>query len=167
MYREQGAAVRTFVHRRVDPAVGDDVVAEVFLIAWRRFDRVPTDELAWLLGIARGVLANQRRGEARRSALTARVARNRVEDAQLGPESLGADSEVLQACASLGSRDQEILLLIAWDGLDRAQAARVLGISTATFAVRLHRARRRLARALAAEAHLIQPAETHSTSEVL
>jgi RNA polymerase sigma-70 factor (ECF subfamily) len=51
----------------------------------------------------------------------------------------------------LGQGDQEVLLLVAWDELRREQAAKVLGVSTGTFAVRLHRARRRFARALAAQ----------------
>jgi RNA polymerase sigma-70 factor (ECF subfamily) len=44
-----------------------------------------------------------------------------------------------------------VLLLVAWDGLDRTQAASVLGITTGLFSVRLHRARRRFKRALAAQ----------------
>ena len=53
------------------------------------------------------------------------------------------------ALGSLKRRDQEVLLLVGWDGLDRAQAATVLGITAVLFSVRLHRARRRLRRALA------------------
>jgi RNA polymerase sigma-70 factor (ECF subfamily) len=167
MYSEQGPALRTFVHRRIDAAVADDVVADVFLVAWRRYDEAPSDVLPWLLGIARGVLANQRRGQARRFALYERlagIAPSEFRDP--GPERSGEVSPVLQACASLDPRDQEILLLVAWDGLDRGQAARVLGISTAQFAVRLHRARRRLQRALRAEPQTGTPTNQRSTSEV-
>jgi RNA polymerase sigma-70 factor (ECF subfamily) len=167
VYVEQGPALRTFVHRRVDPAVADDVVAEVFLAAWRRYDEMPSDPLPWLLGIARGILANQRRGHTRRSALYERLASSTPPDyREPRHEARGDLSPVLQACASLGSRDQEILLLVAWDGLDRAQAARVLGISTAKFAVRLHRARRRLQRALDAGPLRLTPTDSPSASEV-
>jgi RNA polymerase sigma-70 factor (ECF subfamily) len=55
---------------------------------------------------------------------------------------------VLAALATLGERDREVLLLHAWDGLDNAEAATVLGCSANAFAVRLHRARRRFADAL-------------------
>ncbi len=41
--------------------------------------------------------------------------------------------------------------MVAWDGLGREQAAAVLRISTATFAVRLYRARRRFVRAFDTE----------------
>jgi RNA polymerase sigma-70 factor, ECF subfamily len=166
MYREQGPAVRTFVHRRISRAVADDVVAEVFLAAWRRYDQAPSDTLPWLLGIARGILANQRRGQARRFALNERLAGSAAREG-LAPDPEAFDvSPALQACASLSPRDQEILLLVAWDGLDRGQAARALGISTGQFAVRLHRARRRLERALSQEPQRLAPTNHCSTSEV-
>ena len=66
------------------------------------------------------------------------------------PDSSGGESPVLLALGSLRQRDQELLLLVAWDGLDRAQAAAVLGSRDGrAFSVRLHRARRQLERALA------------------
>jgi RNA polymerase sigma-70 factor (ECF subfamily) len=132
----------------VASAIADDVVAEVFVIAWRRLDQTPADELPWLLGIARGVLANQRRGDARRLALRDRLRASAVAGVEHGPDVSGGESDVLVALGSLSRSDQELLLLVAWDGLDRAQAARVLGIGMAAFSVRLHRARRRLERAL-------------------
>jgi RNA polymerase sigma-70 factor, ECF subfamily len=150
LYREHCGAVRAFVHRRVASAAADDVVSEVFVVAWRRLDQAPPDELPWLLGIARGVLANQRRGDARRLALRDRLTASVVTGFEHGPDWSGGESEVWRAFGSLSQRDQELLLLVAWDGLDRAQAASVLGVGTAAFSVRLHRARRRLERALAA-----------------
>lgn len=166
MYVEHCSALRTFVHRRIDPSVADDVVAEVFLVAWRRYDDAPSDSLSWLLGIARGVLANQRRGQARRSALYERLARATPRDDPDQRGEAGELSPVMLACASLRPRDREILLLVAWDGLDRAQAARVLGISTAQFAVRLHRARRRLQRAVAHKPQSLSRSLNRSASEV-
>jgi RNA polymerase sigma factor (sigma-70 family) len=167
MYSEHGRALRTFVHRRIDPGVADDVVAEVFLAAWRRYHEAPSDTLPWLLGIARGVLANQRRGQARRVALYERLESSGPHgDREPDDETVGEISPVLQALASLNRRDQEILLLVAWDGLDRVQAARALGISTAQFAVRLHRARRRLQRALSSGRRTLTLANQRSTWEV-
>jgi RNA polymerase sigma-70 factor, ECF subfamily len=135
----------------MSPAAADDVVSEVFVIAWRRLGEAPDDELPWLLGIARGVIANRRRGEARRRALHERLASTAVVEIEPGPEMSEGDSDLVRALASLSERDQEVLRLVAWDGLDRARAAEVLGISTGLFAVRLHRARRRLERALATQ----------------
>ena len=70
---------------------------------------------------------------------------------------------IVRALSSLGAADQEILMLIAWDGLSRAQAAAALGVAPGTLAVRLYRARRRLERArrarTAANPASDQPAE--------
>lgn len=53
-----------------------------------------------------------------------------------------------RAFGRLSGDDREALALVAWDGLTPAKAARSLGCSPVAFRVRLHRARRRLARAL-------------------
>ena len=50
-------AVRGYVLRRCRASVADDVLADTFLVAWRRFDSVPDDPLPWLLGVARRLLA--------------------------------------------------------------------------------------------------------------
>jgi RNA polymerase sigma-70 factor (ECF subfamily) len=167
LYRAHCGAVRAFVHRRVSPDAADDVVFEVFVTAWRRLDEAPGDELPWLLGIARGVMANRRRAEARRQALHERLAATAVVDIEPGPDRRGGDSPVVRALSALSQRDQEVLLLVAWDGLDRARAAQVLGISATVFSLRLHRARRRLARALAAQGTVEQQAGDQSAAEVL
>lgn len=55
-YDDTYADVLRFAQRRGDPAHADDVVAETFLVAWRRLDdlpRRPDDVRAWLFGIAR------------------------------------------------------------------------------------------------------------------
>jgi RNA polymerase sigma-70 factor (ECF subfamily) len=164
MYRAHCQAVSAFVRRRSPASSADDVVAEVFLTAWRRLEDAPDDQLAWLLGIARGVLANRRRSEHRASALRTRL----VTEASAGQPGVQDSPEhrtpVMRALEGLGERDREVLLLVAWDGLDRAQAARVIGVTSGTFAVRLHRARRRLARAVAAETTTQQPAGERSSA---
>ena len=142
LFADHGDAIHRYAMRR-DPASADDVVAEVFLVAWRRLDDVPPDDpLPFLYGVARRVHANARRGERRRAALTDRIGE------QPPPAATGGDSEVLAALARLPERDREVLMLVAWEGLDHAAAARALGTSKANVAVRMHRARRRLAREL-------------------
>jgi len=152
LYRAHCGAVRSFAHRRVPSAAADDVVADVFVLAWRRLDQAPGDELPWLLGIARGVLANRRRSDSRQEALRDRIAANTARGAEPEPEDRSdGDSALMRALRSLSRLDQEVLLLVAWDGLDRAQAASVLGITPGLFSVRLHRARRRLERVLTSQ----------------
>lgn len=140
-----------------------DVVAETFLAAWRRLDDVPPGDEArlWLYGVARRVLANQRRGERRRDRLGARLHR----EPSLPPPA--PDSEpsvelepVRVAFGRLNARDQEVLTLVAWEGLDPRGIALVLGCSRTAARVRLHRARRRFARKLAEAGVMPQTAGT-------
>lgn len=165
LYRSHAGAVLAFACRRTAPGDAEDVVAEVFLIAWRRFDDVPGDALPWLLGVARRVLANRRRSENRGVALRARI---RSEQSAGGGviATPDADSPALRALWSLSERDREVLMLAAWDGLDRGQAAAVLDISSGTLAVRLHRARRRLAMARARQAELTESGSGDRSSTV-
>lgn len=165
MYRAHCGAVRGFVHRRVPSEAADDVVSDVFVAAWRRLEHAPEDELPWLLGIARGVIANRRRGDARREALRGRLAAVAVVEVERAPEPR-AGHGLREALVSLSERDQEVLRLVAWDGLDRARAARVMGVSASVFSLRLHRARRRLARALAERQSEGQRADDQSSLEV-
>jgi RNA polymerase sigma factor (sigma-70 family) len=143
-FRLYAARVHTFVLRRADPEAAQEVTAETFLIAWRRRAQMPPEPLPWLYGIARRVLANEQRARSRRVALTARIAA----DPAPAVTAVAPDAEILGALAELGDSDREALLLCAWEGLSAKEAAQVVGCSAATFAVRLHRARRRLARVM-------------------
>lgn len=146
LYRAFGPEVLAFCRRRVAPDVADEATAETFLVVWRRLSDVPRSPRGWLLGIARLTLANQRRGIRRREALIERVGWERsAEDGTVDAR------PVIEALSSLSEFDQEALLLSAWDGLNSREAAQVLGCTPAAFRLRLHRARRRLERALATE----------------
>jgi RNA polymerase sigma factor (sigma-70 family) len=165
LYAAHAPAVLAYARRRTDAASAQDVLAEVFLAAWRRLDAIPLDDGArlWLLGAARRVLANERRGQARRTALHARLAAHPSgagAEAVQAPAPDMADGRVLEALASLGDGDREVLLLLGWEELTAQEAAQVLGIRAGTFAVRLHRSRRRFALALAATGHRTFPEQT-------
>lgn len=151
LFAEHAASVVGYAQRRSDPATAEDVLGEVFAVAWRRLDQIPADAKPWLLACARRVLANTRRGERRRLALIDRlkaVGPGVEVQVDVGP---GA---VMQALSTLGERDREALLLVAWEGLSSEQAATVLGCSRHTFSMRLLRARKRLTAALAASDRL-------------
>jgi RNA polymerase sigma-70 factor (ECF subfamily) len=150
LYRAHADQVHAYARRRSSGAVADDVVADVFLVAWRRLDHVPARPLPWLLGVARRVLANRRRAEGRAAALLDRLVGS-YRPGDLTAEAV--DGRVLNALGALGEGDRELLLLVAWEGLDQAEVAEVLGIRRGTVAMRLHRARQRFARALAAQDH--------------
>jgi RNA polymerase sigma factor (sigma-70 family) len=135
--------VRYGVRRLADLEAASELAQEVFVVAWRRRDRVPDRGLPWLYAVARRLLANEWRARRARPAqvpLDADLLRG------------GADGEAAidlwTALGSLSELDQEILRLVGWEQLTVSEAATVLGCSRATAAVRLHRARRRLSAAL-------------------
>jgi RNA polymerase sigma-70 factor, ECF subfamily len=148
-YRELYAPLCGYALRRVrEPEDAAEVIAETFATLWRRFDRCPQgDELRpWLFGVARRVIANQRRGERRRSALSERLAANAEPGATPHPDE--TPSELARAFASLSDSDRELLSLVAWEGLTREELAVALGTNRAVVRLRLHRARKRLRDAL-------------------
>lgn len=161
VYERHAPAVKAYLRRRADAATADDVLAEVFLVCWRRFEDVPVDPMPWLLAVARRVLSTQRRSQRRRDALVDRLSQSPLEPPEVC--SNVEDGVLAGALAQLGEADRELLLLIAWDGLTPAQAAAVLEAKPATVRVRLLRARRRLDRALASQDAVVpEPCPTTS-----
>lgn len=150
LYARTCDAVLRFTKRRVDPSRAEDVVAEVYLVAWRRFADAPRGQrlqLAWLFAIARRCLLNTYRSDGRRDALAVRVAGLAEVDRPVVGDHAGAVQERLdlaRAWRGLSAADQEVLALTAFDDLTSVEAARVLGVTPAAYRVRLARARRRL-----------------------
>ncbi|MGH2876980.1 MAG: RNA polymerase sigma factor [Solirubrobacteraceae bacterium] len=145
LYRDHAGAVRAYaVRRSPSESIVDDVVSDVFLVVWRRLDDVPGRPVPWLLAIARRTLANRWRSERRAAALTDRLAGLRRPVATW-PE---RGDRLLDALATLPEPDRELLMLVAWEGLEPGEIGQLMGLRPGTVAVRLHRARRRLAVAL-------------------
>lgn len=136
-----------FALRRVDPAVAEDVVAQAFLVAWRRSEVLPEeldDARAWMFGIARGVILNTRRGSERSLALSVRLAETSERYVDPADDLAACRIDVARAWRLLSERHQEALALTVLDDLTAPQAAQVLGISPVAFRLRLSRARRAL-----------------------
>jgi RNA polymerase sigma-70 factor (ECF subfamily) len=133
--------VRRFLARRTDPATADDVLSETLIVLWRRFEDVPDAQVAWAIGIARLQLANAARAQRRQERLARRIA----ETPAPTPQDTDTAEAVRRAILRLRPGDAEVVRLWAWEGLEPAQLAVVLGISANAAAVRLHRARRRFA----------------------
>jgi RNA polymerase sigma-70 factor, ECF subfamily len=146
LFRAEYRAVAAYLLRRTEPDQVDDLVDEVFLVAWRRLEVVPAEARPWLLAVARNVLGTHIRGKRRSRALGLRLELNQVDQVLAGPAA--GPSELLVALAALGEKDREALMLVSWEGLSPTEAARVLGDRPATFRMRLHRARGRLRQAL-------------------
>ncbi|MFI6521667.1 RNA polymerase sigma factor [Spirillospora sp. NPDC050679] len=165
LYDANHRRVMAYALTHAEPHTAEDIVSETFLIAWRRLGDVGDPALPWLLGVARNLLHKQRAGGRRSRDLTERI------KALTGPADLAAwdvaehvveREAALAAIAALPERDLETLSLVTWHGLEPRQAAKVVGCSAAAFFVRLHRARKRLARALEAA-----PAPRPTTSPVV
>lgn len=146
--------VLRFIQRRIPPAHAEDVAADAFLVAWRRLDDAPSrpgDLRAWLFGIARNCLLNSLRGDGRRDALAVRVAQAFPSAGHLAgneAELVAHRIDLAVAWRRLSATDQETLALTVFEDLTSPQAGRVLGISAATYRLRLLRARRALSQEL-------------------
>ncbi|NNC80989.1 MAG: sigma-70 family RNA polymerase sigma factor [Acidimicrobiales bacterium] len=152
MFRRFEPNVYAYCARRFSPSLAEDVTAEVFGIAWAKFDDAPFggEALPWLYRIAFLTASNQRRrlGARRRyeegfSPIRRTTA---VSDHVVVRDELRA---VLDGLERLRSKDQEVLRLAAWEGLETSEIATVLGVKPDAAAQRLHRARERLAREVA------------------
>ena len=154
LYRDTYVSLLAYLLRRVsEPADAADVLAEVYLVAWRRLDAIPSgvDGRLWLFGVARRQLANHKRTLSRRDGLTERLAAELpviVAAVTIDPPDARLTERTRAALSSLSPLDREILMLIAWEELTLPQAAVALGCSLTAARVRLHRARRRFKTAL-------------------
>jgi len=149
LYVQHYRQVYAYAASRAGRQLAEEVVSEVFLIAWRRLADVPAPALPWLLAVARNVLLGQFRAARRRLAAEGHVLEWQVPDGTADvAEQVGELLAVRAALATLSDADRELLTLVAWQGLRPQQAAQVVGCSTPAVRVRLHRARRRLARAM-------------------
>jgi RNA polymerase sigma-70 factor (ECF subfamily) len=136
-----------FAQRRVPAAQAEDIVADAFLVAWRRTDDAPqelADARAWLFGIARNVILNTQRGTRRQHAVAVRLAEAPPSALDDNAELVAQQIDLSRAWSRLTDVHQEALALAVLDSLNAPQAAAVLGISPVAFRLRLSRARRAL-----------------------
>lgn len=146
IYREFYPKVLAYFRRRTSAEAAPDLAAEVFTRAWRQRSKLwrATNSLAWLYAISRNVLLEfyRQRGHDHEALRALSV------DNAHSPDTAGSVTDAMdlaRALQSLKPKDREVLLLNAWEGLDGAELAEALGVSTGAARVRLHRARGRLA----------------------
>ncbi len=153
LYEEYQRPVLGYFLRRTDATSARDGAADTFLVAWRRLDDVPDGDraLPWLFGVARRVLANQRRSRDRFRTLGRKLATLGA-DPEPTPEAIvvrrAEDVEMLDAVAGLRPEDREVLRLATWEELPYADIAQILGTSPHAVAQRVHRITRKLAHQL-------------------
>ena len=141
--------LQRYLLRRANREDADDALSEVMMTIWRRIHVVPEAHvLPWSYGVARRVLANQRRGRARGLRLMEKLG---AEPVRHHVDTLAGDGdpELQSGLDALDQRDQEILRLWAWEHLEPREIATVLGLTVNAASLRLSRARRKLAEELA------------------
>ena len=154
IFEEHFDAVTRYCLRRLPVADVNDATSEVFLVAWKKIDRVPSGEeaLPWLYGVARNVVRNASRSNRRSERLTGRLgglARHHTPDPGAVVIRRREDEQLLDALSGLSADDQEVLRLKAYEGLTAPQIAVALDISPEAAKKRLSRALARLRRSAA------------------
>jgi RNA polymerase sigma factor (sigma-70 family) len=162
LYEANYARILGYALRRTDCAEdAADVVADTFTLAWRRFADIPPGDEAvlWLYGVARRMLANQRRKERSRLAVVDMLVQeyDEVFWADPLPSARGVTRRLVDAWTGLTPADRDLLGLMVWETLTTEQIAKVIGCSRAVAKVRLHRARRRFARELERRGYPLKP----------
>lgn len=153
LFNETRADLLAYALRRTStPEEAADILAETFLIAWRKLDTLPPGDKArlWLFGVARNLLRQGRRRE-RAVHTTVEQLRQELRDAlaTFSPPEAEPSSALTAALESLPDPQREVILLTAWEELSPREIAAVTGAPVNLVRVRLHRARARLKRALA------------------
>lgn len=146
LYRDHGGEILGYLTRRIGPTDAPDLLADTFLVTWRRRDELPAPELrrAWLFATARNLM----RAHLRTTIPLAPTGEAHQAETPPGPshDTSATDQTVRDVLAALDDTDRELLTMTCWERLSVAEAGRALGLTSGTARVRLHRVRRRLAR---------------------
>ncbi|MBB3098735.1 RNA polymerase sigma-70 factor (ECF subfamily) [Actinoplanes campanulatus] len=149
LFDRHAVAIHRYLARRIG-APADDLLAETFLIAFRRresYQPVGLEVRAWLFGIATNVLHRHVRQEERHYRALARAAgeqpRPHTDDsADDRVDAVALRADLAAALARLKARDRDALLLLAYAQLSYAEIAAALDIPVGTVRSRINRARK-------------------------
>lgn len=146
LFRAHAPRVLAYALRRgVQRADAEDVVAETFLVCYRRISEVPEDSLPWLLGVARRIVGHQFRSERRHVALIEKLFATAADPSVMAGVSTATETgSVLAAFGQLRPCQKEILRLVALEGLTYQQVAEAMGLTYGAIDGRLARARTKL-----------------------
>lgn len=143
--RRHETAVWAYVARRVDRGQAEDLVSEVWVAAFRArssYDQRFPDARPWLFGIARNVLRSHWRNRPDEDLEADMEALSRRSDPWADVDDRIDGAAILRrALARLRPEEREVLLLVVWEELSIAEAARTVGVPAGTARYRLHRAR--------------------------
>lgn len=144
LYEAHHQELLAFIRRRSTIGDAEDVVAEAFVVTWRRIDDVPDPARGWLFAVARNILRNHERSHHRQISLRVQLAGHAATYSPDPASAIAGRTDLARAWNRLTDAEREAIALTAWDELTQEEAATVLGCTKAAYAVRLHRARRRL-----------------------
>lgn len=155
LYRAHAQAVYAYCLRRTTTDEAKDATADVFVVAWRRFDVMPKGDgaLPWLYTVAKNVLSDKQRSARRRDRLFVKAVSD-FEAVVPGPEAQivrrSEHEAVVSALGRLPEKDREMILLVEWEGLSREKVAEMMYLSRSAIDKRMSRAYERLAKSLGA-----------------
>jgi RNA polymerase sigma factor (sigma-70 family) len=156
-------SVFRYLASRVDRSTSEDLLADVFEVAFkarRRYDTRRENALPWLLGIANNAVRHHRRSQVRHASMVRRVTQlhghsNKISEATDGVATTAELNDEMQcvrrALAALNDRHRQVLVLSAGLGLSYEEIAQSLDIRIGTVRSRLSRARQRLRELLEAD----------------
>ena len=172
VFESEYAPLRGFLYRRLGSSVADEVAAETFAVAYRRWDDLDPSRPVrpWLYGIAANLLRHHWRKERRMLRAYARTGVDLIFEQEEDESVERADAETQKralaaALAELRPVEREILLLHAWADLTDAEIAEALSLPVGTVKSRLHRTRERMRNHLAASGQSEVKAQTATAGE--
>jgi RNA polymerase sigma-70 factor (ECF subfamily) len=122
LYEDSYGAIHAYAARRAGSEAADEIAAETFLVAWRRFDALPAEPLPWLYGVARNVVLRDHADRGRQRQLRAALEREQ-HWSPLGSGD-GGDLGLWEAWEQLSAADREVLALVAWAAVGRRRGLR-------------------------------------------
>ena len=135
------SAERYVRFRLSSKADADDVLQEVYLTAYRKFDQLKSRDhfKAWLISIARSKCSDHFRNRADQCEISIEsVAEKELVDSRRGIVDEWSVRETLNA---LSDKDKQVLYLYFWKELPQPEIAKRLNVSLGTVKSRLHTAK--------------------------
>lgn len=143
IFRAHLAETSRFIARRTKAEDVEDLAADLFALAWQKRANIPKGlELPWLYKSARYLISNHNRKQQGRASILAAL--KEPETAPSAESIALADIELAAAWKALNAKEQEILALWAFEGLEPKQLAIALEKSENACAIALSRAKAKL-----------------------
>lgn len=157
LFQAHHKELHAYCLRRLPVDDANEAASEIFVVAWRRADRVPEGDEArlWLYGVARNVVRNWERGGRRRLRLVSKagsIVPPPPKEPELHVLRNEEHTEVRDAMTTLRSEDQEVVRLKIWEGLSNAEVGTILGMTDRAVEARYTRAIKKLHKRLGSPA---------------